>query len=105
MGMGYSYHHAGRGSLVSNGKSLVVSPFNDPEEGRCYFLSDYAVTDLVHTLRAGELEEIAFTVRAMGKIQHLYGSEARALLDPLRDLTLEEIIHAAQVRMERRSSS
>lgn len=103
MGINYAYVHGNnRHMLLSNGDGLLIQAFG---EGGYIYLPQFYITELTHETDWHQGQQIHFTVRSSGKPTFTRSdAEARALIDPLGHLTLEEILHAAQQRMANRSA-
>lgn len=99
MSINYTHHYADKGVILSNGEGLLVQLLNSPNY--CH-LSDYVVTDFTHELSSGR-QLISFSVQSSGVCRWINSErEALKLIDPLGGMTVEQLLHAAQQRMQLR---
>lgn len=87
--------------LISNGKSLFFSLYG---ADTYVYLPSFSIRDFTLEEQAPGITRAHFNCESTGDIRLLYSTEeALKLIDPLQDLTLQELLHAAQVRMENRN--
>lgn len=107
-GINYTYHLAPSfGQILTNGESLIVCPYGHHVEDAdmYYFLPNYAIARLEVTEAYTGVKRMTIELVSRGKVKMIRSyKEVQRLLDPLGNMTLEEILHAAQVRMEQRKS-
>lgn len=88
--------------LLSNGDGLIVSL----DQGFGYwYMPSFSVNNLTLTTEFSGHNKLEFNVVGYGQCRHLHNySEALALIDPLGGMTVEQLLHAAQQRMQQREN-